>query len=165
MADADRRAAETGGSLTLLTDPLEAAAGADIVVTDTWVSMGKEEEKLARLRDLGAYKVTGELGRGGMALVLRAEHEHLGRPVAIKELLERGRDKEAEARFFREAQALSQFHHENIVTLYDLVEKNDSFFMVMELVDGPTLDQIIRTGPLPGEVAAVIVAPTLKTLR
>ncbi|MCX6500914.1 MAG: ornithine carbamoyltransferase [Microbacterium sp.] len=60
VADADRRAAETGGSVTLYTDPLEAAAGADVIVTDTWVSMGKEEEKLARLRDLGAYKVTRE---------------------------------------------------------------------------------------------------------
>lgn len=57
---ADRRAAETGGSITLFTDPVEAAAGADVVVTDTWVSMGKEEEKLARIRDLGSYKVTTE---------------------------------------------------------------------------------------------------------
>ena len=61
IADADRRATETGGSVTLFTDPIEAAAGADVIVTDTWVSMGKEEEKLARLRDLGQYKVTGEL--------------------------------------------------------------------------------------------------------
>ncbi|KZE90216.1 ornithine carbamoyltransferase [Microbacterium sp. TNHR37B] len=60
IADADRIAAETGGSVTLYTDPLEAAAGADVVVTDTWVSMGKEEEKIARLRDLGGYKVTQE---------------------------------------------------------------------------------------------------------
>ncbi|WP_336629894.1 MULTISPECIES: ornithine carbamoyltransferase [unclassified Microbacterium] len=58
VADAHRRAAETGGSLTLVTDPDEAAAGADVIVTDTWVSMGKEEEKAQRLRDLGAYKVT-----------------------------------------------------------------------------------------------------------
>lgn len=61
VADADRRAAETGGSVTLYTDPNEAAAGADIVVTDTWVSMGKEDEKLARLRDLSPYKVSQEL--------------------------------------------------------------------------------------------------------
>lgn len=61
VADADRIAAATGGSITLMTDVNEAAAGADIIVTDTWVSMGKEEEKLARLRDLGAYKVTQEL--------------------------------------------------------------------------------------------------------
>lgn len=58
IADAQRIAAETGGSVTLFTDPDAAAAGADVIVTDTWVSMGKEEEKAARLRDLGAYKVT-----------------------------------------------------------------------------------------------------------
>jgi ornithine carbamoyltransferase len=60
VADADRIAATTGGSVTLYTDPIEAAAGADVIVTDTWVSMGKEEEKLTRLRDLGGYKVTEE---------------------------------------------------------------------------------------------------------
>jgi ornithine carbamoyltransferase len=60
VADADRIAADTGGSVTLYTDPVEAAAGADVVVTDTWVSMGKEEEKTSRLRDLGGYKVTQE---------------------------------------------------------------------------------------------------------
>ncbi|MCK6067059.1 MULTISPECIES: ornithine carbamoyltransferase [Microbacterium] len=60
LSDADEIAARTGGSVTLYTDANEAAAGADVVVTDTWVSMGKEEEKLARLRDLGAYKVTTE---------------------------------------------------------------------------------------------------------
>ena len=60
VADADRIAAQTGGSVTLYTDPLEAAAGADVIVTDTWVSMGKEEEKAKRLRDLGPYKVTTE---------------------------------------------------------------------------------------------------------
>ncbi|MFC7789357.1 ornithine carbamoyltransferase [Microbacterium sp. MAHUQ-60] len=58
---AEKRAAETGGSVTLLTDPREAALGADVVVTDTWVSMGKEEEKIERLRDLGGYKVTHEI--------------------------------------------------------------------------------------------------------
>lgn len=60
VADADRIAATTGGSVTLLTDPVEAAAGSDVIVTDTWVSMGKEEEKLERIRDLGEYKVTRE---------------------------------------------------------------------------------------------------------
>ncbi|MDR6165861.1 ornithine carbamoyltransferase [Microbacterium paludicola] len=58
VADAQRIAAQTGGSVTILVDPLEAASAADVIVTDTWVSMGKEEEKIARIRDLGAYKVT-----------------------------------------------------------------------------------------------------------
>ncbi|MEV7621405.1 ornithine carbamoyltransferase [Microbacterium sp. NPDC089321] len=55
---AQKRAAETGGSITLVTDPSQAAQGADVIVTDTWVSMGKEEEKIERLRELGGYKVT-----------------------------------------------------------------------------------------------------------
>ncbi|GEP48875.1 ornithine carbamoyltransferase [Microbacterium saccharophilum] len=58
VADARAIAAQTGGSVTLSTDPAAAAAGADVIVTDTWVSMGKEEEKAARLQDLGGYKVT-----------------------------------------------------------------------------------------------------------
>ncbi len=61
VADADRRAAETGGSVTLFTDPNEAVVGADVVVTDTWVSMGKEEEKAHRVATFGAYQVTTEL--------------------------------------------------------------------------------------------------------
>ena len=60
IADADRIAATTGGSVTLFTDPAEAAAGSDVIVTDTWVSMGKEEEKIQRVHDLGGYKVTQE---------------------------------------------------------------------------------------------------------
>jgi ornithine carbamoyltransferase len=59
--DAGARAAETGGSVTLYTDPYEAVAGADVVVTDTWVSMGKEEQKAHRVATFGSYQVTAEL--------------------------------------------------------------------------------------------------------
>lgn len=61
VADADAVAVQTGGSVTLYTDPLEAVAGADVVVTDTWVSMGKEEEKAARVASLSSYKVDSDL--------------------------------------------------------------------------------------------------------
>jgi ornithine carbamoyltransferase len=61
VSDADAIAATTGGSVTLYTDPVEAVAGADVVVTDTWVSMGKEEEKAARLTQLSQYQVNAEL--------------------------------------------------------------------------------------------------------
>jgi ornithine carbamoyltransferase len=61
VADADAAAAKTGGSVTLFTDPLEAVAGADVVVTDTWVSMGKEDEKAERIATFGAYQVNAEL--------------------------------------------------------------------------------------------------------
>ncbi|MGI6879914.1 ornithine carbamoyltransferase [Microbacterium sp. gxy059] len=58
VADARRLAEETGGSISLVSDAEEGARGADVVVTDTWVSMGKEDEKQQRLRDLIGYKVT-----------------------------------------------------------------------------------------------------------
>ncbi|WP_010205231.1 ornithine carbamoyltransferase [Salinibacterium sp. PAMC 21357] len=57
VADAEKIAASTGGSISVLTDAAEAVTGADVVVTDTWVSMGKEDEKAARVAALGAYKV------------------------------------------------------------------------------------------------------------
>lgn len=61
VADADAIAATTGGSISIYTDAIEAVAGADVVVTDTWVSMGKEEEKAQRLVDLAQYRVDAEL--------------------------------------------------------------------------------------------------------
>ena len=61
IADADRVAGGTGGSVELFTDPAEAAAGADVIVTDTWVSMGKEDEKAHRVATFGRYRVDAEL--------------------------------------------------------------------------------------------------------
>jgi ornithine carbamoyltransferase len=61
VADAEAIAAQTGGSVTLYTDPAEAVTGVDVVITDTWVSMGKEEEKATRLGSLGGYRVDADL--------------------------------------------------------------------------------------------------------
>ncbi|MGN7799086.1 ornithine carbamoyltransferase [Leifsonia sp. 22587] len=61
VADARAIAERTGGSVTVLTDPAEAAAGADVVVTDTWVSMGKEDEKAERVAVFGDYTVDSRL--------------------------------------------------------------------------------------------------------
>lgn len=61
MSDAEAIAATTGGSVTIFIDPIKAVAGADVVVTDTWVSMGKEAEKTKRLVDLAQYRVDSDL--------------------------------------------------------------------------------------------------------
>ena len=61
VADARKRAVETGGSITLLSDPAETVAGADIVVTDTWASMGQEAEKARRQKDFTGYTVDAAL--------------------------------------------------------------------------------------------------------
>jgi ornithine carbamoyltransferase len=67
VADAEHRAAETGGSIAVHTDPVAAVAGADVVVTDTWVSMGKEDEKAHRVAVFGAFQVTPDLMAGADA--------------------------------------------------------------------------------------------------
>lgn len=61
VEDATRIAETTGGSVTVLTDPVEAVTGADVVITDTWVSMGQEKEKKQRIQLFGEYRVTEEL--------------------------------------------------------------------------------------------------------
>jgi ornithine carbamoyltransferase len=61
VADAELRAIDTGGSVLVTTDPVSAVTGADVVVTDTWVSMGKEDEKDARLALFDAYRVDAAL--------------------------------------------------------------------------------------------------------
>jgi len=61
VSDAEAIASATGGSITILADPVAATSGADVVVTDTWVSMGKEEEKAERVAALGGYKVDAAL--------------------------------------------------------------------------------------------------------
>ncbi len=59
--DARRVAGTTGGSVTVTTDPVEAVRGADVVITDTWVSLGQEAEKAERIATFGPYSVTGAL--------------------------------------------------------------------------------------------------------
>ena len=61
IADAEKIAAQTGGSVTVMQDPVAAVTGADAVITDTWVSMGQEAEKAERIERFGAYRVTPEL--------------------------------------------------------------------------------------------------------
>lgn len=109
------------------------------------------------IRKVGDCRVLGPLGKGGMAQVYRGVHEALQREVAIKELTaEAAKSAEQKSRFLREAMALAGFHHQHIVTLYDLIEKNDAWYMVMELVDGPTLLELIKEAPLPPQIVTVV---------
>jgi serine/threonine-protein kinase len=126
----------------------------------------KEKEYVPKHKKVGPYRVRQVLGRGGMAVVYAGLHEQLQREVAIKELLPLARhDPEGMSRFRREALALAAFRHQGIVTLYDLIEKNDALFMILERVDGPTLQELMADGPLPPEVAAVVGAKVAAALE
>ncbi len=98
------------------------------------------------LKKIGRYEVQGELGRGAMGVVYRAEDPLLGRKVAIKTILLAGDPAEREdyeARFLQEARAAGGLNHPNIVTIHDVGREGEMVYMAMELVEGVELREMI----------------------
>jgi hypothetical protein len=110
----------------------------------------------------GRYVLRAPLGRGGMGVVWRAHDQLLGRVVAVKEvqlppMLPQAERRALQARAMREARAAARLNHPGAVTLYDIVQDQGQTFMVMELVEAPTLAHLIEEGgPLaPARVADI----------
>ena len=99
---------------------------------------------------IGTYQITGPLGAGGMGEVYRARDTRLGREVAIK-VLPAGvaSNPDRLARFEREARAVAGLNHPNIVTLFSVEDEEGVRFLTMELVEGQSLDRVMRQGGLP----------------
>src|SRR5271154_3407048 len=107
---------------------------------------------LAPGTQLGSYEIHSPLGAGGMGEVYRATDSKLGRDVALKVLpAEMAHDPERLARFRREAKALAQLDHPNIVTIYSVEEHDGIHFLTMQLVEGQPLDRLIPQAGLPLE--------------
>ena len=118
---------------------------------------------------LGAFEIIGPLGSGGMGDVYRARDTRLDREVAIKVLShELADDPRSRDRFEREARAVSRLTHPHICTLYDVgviqVESGDAQFLIMELLDGETLADRLRRGPLPAAQAIQVSIEILDAL-
>jgi serine/threonine protein kinase len=98
---------------------------------------------------LGPYEIVAALGAGGMGEVYKAHDTRLDRTVAIK-VLPAGRDWSAELRrrFEREARTISSLNHPHICTLYDIGEHESTTFLVMEYLEGETLQARLDRGPL-----------------
>lgn len=98
---------------------------------------------------VGSYRIVERLGAGGMGEVFRARDTVLGRDVAVKTLPPPiSRDRSYLRRFRREAQVLASLNHPNVATLYGIVEAGGVFGLVMELVEGETLENRLRAGRL-----------------
>jgi serine/threonine protein kinase len=94
---------------------------------------------------LGDFAIERELGRGGMGVVYEARQLSLNRKVALKVLAGAlGLTDKAVQRFQREAEAAAKLHHTNIVPVYATGEEDGTHFYAMELIDGPSLDHVIR---------------------
>jgi len=98
-------------------------------------------------KTLGRYRITGELGRGGMGVVYRATDDRLGREVALKVLTAGPEsDPELDARLRREAKAAASLTHPAICVIYEIDEAEGATFIAMELVRGRPLASLVRSG-------------------
>ncbi len=95
---------------------------------------------------LGPYRLIEPLGEGGMGTVVKGWHPRLDRYAAIKLIRPQVLASRPEiiTRFHREARAIAQLHHPNVVMLYDADEVNGTHYIAMEFVDGPTLEKMVR---------------------
>jgi serine/threonine-protein kinase len=107
---------------------------------------------------IGRYKILGELGRGAMGVVYKAEDPALDRVVALKtiSLAEAEGRKDYEKRFMLEAKAAGKLTHPNIVTIFDFGEEDDLAYMAMELLEGTELRARMRQGAIPAAEAVDI---------
>ncbi len=119
----------------------------------------------------GRYRLEERLGRGGMGVVWRATDQLLGRGVAVKELpvdetLSAAEARKQRERTLREARALAQLSHPHITVVHDVVEDDERPYIVLELIDGPSLaERIARDGPVDADEAARIGIDLLCALR
>ena len=115
---------------------------------------------------LGHYDVTALIGEGGMGQVYQATDTKLNRQVALKILPEAfAADPDRLARFQREAQVLASLNHPGIAAIYGIEEADDTRALVLELVEGPTLADRIRQGPISVDEALPIAKQIAEALE
>ncbi len=119
-------------------------------------------------KELGQYRLTRQLGAGGMGEVYLAEHRLLKRPCAVKLIRpERAGDADTLRRFEREVQATARLNHPNTVEIYDYGHGADgTFYYAMEYLPGLTLEELVRRhGPLPPARAVAVLRQLCGALR
>jgi serine/threonine protein kinase len=106
------------------------------------------------VEQIGRYHIVGELGRGAMGIVYRAQDPAIGRTIAIKSIRLKDLTDDAERerlreRLFREAQSAGMLSHPGIVTIYDIAEEHGMAYIFMEFVNGPPLEKMLLSARTP----------------
>ena len=115
---------------------------------------------------LGVYEITTKIGEGGMGEVYRARDTRLDRDVALKVLPEAfTEDVERLARFEREAKVLASLNHPNIAAIHGLEQAGGTQALVLELVEGPTVEDRVARGPVPVDEALAVAAQIAEALE
>ncbi len=126
----------------------------------SWSPDGPPPEVRAALDDpdarIGPYVIVGELGRGGMGVVYRAHQLSLNRYVAIKMILSRPSEHDVK-RFRREAETVARLRHPGIVAVHEVGQHEDRPYLVMELVDGESLEHTLIARPMPPRRVAEVI--------
>ena len=97
------------------------------------------------LETIGPYRIRRKIGEGAMGTVYEGWDDRLERPVAVKTILEAKECKEARSRFWREARSLARVNHPNVCQVFDVLEEGESLVLVLELLEGQSLAERLRT--------------------
>ncbi|MDP7206530.1 MAG: serine/threonine-protein kinase, partial [Pirellulaceae bacterium] len=145
-------------------DEVTSASADDETTTETPEAVDGESQP--KLPVIGDYALLGRIGAGGMGRVFKAQHRRMDRLVALKILSKKQMgNPDSVRRFHQEMKAAAKLIHPNIVTAFDAGEQGGIHYLVMEYVDGPSLNQVIKNhGPLSHEKAVDFVLQAARGL-
>ena len=168
QADGSVPATEGEASSALRSTVSNAPPGADIASGETLPAAAHDGAAgdVQRGQCFGVYRIEALLARGGMGRVFRATDTTLDRPVALKLIAPHLSGSQGpRERLLREARAQAQVHHPNIGHIYGVGTEHGHLYYAMELVDGESLDQRLRRGPMPAADALALVRQAALGLR
>ena len=116
-------------------------------------------------KTISHYRIVKKLGGGGMGVVYKAEDTRLGRLVAMKTIRGASENTEGRKQLWREARSLARVSHPRICQLFDAVEEGEGLFLVMELLEGHSLDRRLAGGPVAAADAVEIIGQILEALE
>ena len=117
------------------------------------------------LETIGHYRIRRKIGQGGMGVVYEGWDDRLKRPVAVKTIHEATESEQARCRLWREARSLARVNHPNVCQVFDVLEEGESLVLILELLDGQSLADRLRTGMVTTSEALTVERQILGALQ